>query len=352
MAWQDLFTGGAGLIGQYLAQREGVEKQRELGQQAQAGAQALGSELMTAAQQQFKPFTVTTGLGPSLRVGQEGITFAPEPGTAEERFLQDARALARSGAQQLAAVTGPGKLQAEQERIQGMLLGDDIGTAQQDVFSQLQAMRAPEQERQRLALENRLFQQGREGLRTAMYGGSPEQLAFEKAVQEQQAADALAARQQALTERGQRAGLISQALGLGGQQQALQAELGLGGAQAAFLPQQQALSLLAGGTPFSELATRAGLQGVTTRGALELGGLEALTGAYGQAAALEQAQLNALVNSLFGGSSGDTGLFGGLLDIVTGGADKPTFDDLLNSYLGEGLSTREAAKKAADFLGL
>lgn len=331
MAWQDILTGGAGLIGQYLAQREGVEKQRELGQQAQAGAQQLGSELMAAAQQQFKPFTVTTGIGPSLRVGQEGITFAPEPGTAEERFLQDARALARSGAQQLAAVTGPGKLQEEQARIQGMLLGPGIGAAQQDIYGQLQAMRQPEQERQRLALEERLFSQGREGLRTAMYGGSPEQLAMEKAIQEQQAADALMARQQALAERQQTAGLIGQALGLGGQQQALQAELGLGAAQAAFLPQQQALSLLAGGVPFSELATRAGLQGVTTRGALELGGLEALTGAYGQAAALEQAQINALVNSLFGGGSGDTGLFGNVLGTIFNKSSTASTDNMSNA---------------------
>lgn len=347
MAWQDILTGGAGLVGQYLAQRGAVEAQQKLGQQAQTGAQQLGSELMSAAQQQFKPFTVTTGLGPGLTVGQEGISV-----TMPESQLAVAKDIARLGGQQLLGAIGPETLRAEQERIQGMLLGPGIDTAQQDIYSQLQAMRAPEQERQRAALEERLFAQGREGVRTAQYGGTPEQLAMEKAIQEQQAADALMARQQALTERGQTAGLIGQALGLGGQQQALQAELGLGGLQAAFLPQQQALSLLAGGVPFSELATRAGLQGVTTRGALELGGLEALTGAYGQAAALEQAQMNALVNSLFGGSSGDTGLFGGLLDVISKGSNQPSFESVLNSYLGEGLSTTEAAKKAADFLGL
>jgi len=310
--WQDILLGGGGLVGQYLAQREGVEKQRELGQQAQAGAQALGQELAGAAAGTFKPFTVSTGLGPGISVGQQGDVSVTMP----ESQLADLKALARSGAQQLVGAVGPGKLQEEQARIQGMLLGPDIGAAQQDIYSQLQALRAPEQERQRLALEERLFGQGRTGVRTAMYGSTPEQFAMEKAIQEQQAADALTARQQALTERGQTAGLIAQALGLGGQQQTLQAELGLGGVQAAFLPQQQALSLLGAAVPFSELATRAGLQGVTTRGALELGGLEALTGAYGQAAQLEQAQINALVNSLFGGSSGDTGLFGNILGAI------------------------------------
>lgn len=325
--WQDILLGGGGLVGQYLAQREGVEKQRELGQQAQAGAQMLGRELSQAAAGTFKPFTVSTGLGPGISVGQQGDVSVTMP----ESQMQVAKDIARAGGQQLLGAIGPGTLQEEQARIQGMLLGPGIGAAQQDIYSQLQALRAPEQERQRLALEERLFGQGRTGVRTAMYGGTPEQFAMEKAIQEQQAADALMARQQAVSERGQTAGLIAQALGLGGQQQALQAELGLGGLQAAFVPQQQALSLLGAAVPFSELATRAGLQGVTTRGALELGGLEALTGAYGQAAALEQAQINALVNSLFGGGSGDTGLFGNVLGTIFNKSSTASTDNMSNA---------------------
>ena len=315
---QDILFSGLGILGDVLPQRYGVEAQQELGQMAAARASALGSQLAQQAAGTFKPFTVSTGLGPSLRVGQEGITYAPvEPGSYEAQQQMDAKALARSGAQQLAAVTGPGKLQAEQARLQGMLLGQDIGTAQQDVFSQLQALRAPEQERQRLALENRLFQQGREGIRTAQYGGTPEQLAMEKAIQEQQAADALMARQQALTEREQRAGLISQALGQGRAQQALQAELGLGGAQAAFLPQQQALSMLAGGVPFSELATRSGLQGVVTQGELERAGLQALMNAYEQAGYLQGEQAGTLSSLLLGGEKGP-GLIQTALETDTG----------------------------------
>ena len=303
----DVLFGGLGILGDVLPQQYGVEAQQELGQMAAARASALGSQLAQQAAGTFKPFTVSTGLGPSLRVGQEGITYAPvEPGSYEAQQQMDAKALARSGAQQLAAVTGPGKLQAEQARLQGMLLGQDIGTAQQDVFSQLQALRAPEQERQRLALENRLFQQGREGIRTAQYGGTPEQFAMEKAIQEQQAADALMARQQAQAEQQQRAGLIAEALGQGRQQQALQAELGLGGVQAAFLPQQQALSLLSAATPFSELGTRAGLQGVITEGELGLGGLQALTMGETTAAATEQEYLRTLRDALFGGGNQST----------------------------------------------
>ena len=332
MAWQDIVGSALDLGTQAALTERLADLQRQAGEGAYERATGFGEQLAGQAAGTFKPFTVSTGLGPGISVGQEGGVSVTMP----ESQQADLKALARSGAQQLTGAIGPGTLQAEQERIQGMLLGQGLGGAQQDIFSQLQALRQPEQERQRLALEERLFSQGRTGVRTDMFGGTPEQFAMEKAIQEQQAADALMARQQAGAEQQQRAGLIAQALGLGGQQQALQAELGLGGVQAAFVPQQQALSLLGAAAPFSELSTRAGLQGVTTRGALELGGLESLTGAYGQAAALEQAQLNALVNSLFGTGQQTGSLFGGLFGTETEKTESQTQLEALGKLLGIG----------------
>ena len=332
MAWQDIVGSALDLGTQAALTERLADLQRQAGEGAYERATGFGEQLAGQAAGTFKPFTVSTGLGPGISVGQQGGLTVTMP----ESQQADLKALARSGAQQLAGAIGPGTLQAEQERIQGMLLGQGLGGAQQDIFSQLQALRQPEQERQRLALEERLFSQGRTGVRTDMFGGTPEQFAMEKAIQEQQAADALMARQQAGAEQQQRAGLIAQALGLGGQQQALQAELGLGGVQAAFVPQQQALSLLGAAAPFSELSTRAGLQGVTTRGALELGGLESLTGAYGQAAALEQAQLNALVNSLFGTGQQTGSLFGGLFGTETEKTESQTQLEALGKLFGIG----------------
>jgi len=225
-----------------------------------------------------------------------------------------------------------------------------MGAREQDVYNRIRATQLGEEERQRLALEERLFAQGRGGVRTSMFGGTPEQFAMEKAIQEQQAADALMARQQALAERQQTAGLIGQALGLGGQQQALQAELGLGGVQAAFLPQQQALNLLGAAVPFSELATRAGLQGLVAQGELGGTGLQALTAGYGEAAATERAYLEQLAQSLFGG--GGDSMFGQVIGGLFGGGNKPAFESVFNSYLGEGLSGTEAAIKAAEFFGV
>ena len=299
MGWLDTIGQGAQLASNYKLAEKLAEDQRTLGVTAQDRANTLGTELATASTDTFKPFSVSTGLGPGIDVGQGGGVSVTMP----QAQMDVAREIANRGGQNLMSALDPNRLRQEQYRIQGMLQGDGVGQAQQDIYGQLQAMRQPEQERQRLGLEERLFSQGRTGLSTAMYGGSPEQLAMEKAIQEQQSADSLMARQQALSEQQQQAGLIAQAMGLGSQQQAMQAELGLGGVQAAFLPQQQALQLLGAATPFSELSTRAGLQGVTTQGELGMSGLEALLGAESNAAVTEREYLQSLADSVFSGGA-------------------------------------------------
>jgi hypothetical protein len=49
------------------------------------------------------------------------------------------------------------------------------------LYEQFRAMQSPEENRRRLELENRLAAQGRLGVTTSAYGGTPEQLALEKA---------------------------------------------------------------------------------------------------------------------------------------------------------------------------
>jgi len=95
----------------------------------------------------------------------------------------------------------------------------------QSVYEQIRATQSPEEERQRIALENRLAAQGRLGLQTSMYGGTPEQFSMDKAqaearnaasLQAMSMADQLASSQQArATQLGQ--------LGLSGEQ--IQAQL-------------------------------------------------------------------------------------------------------------------------------
>lgn len=72
-------------------------------------------------------------------------------------------------------------------------LGGSTQAMADQLFQTQQAMVTPEQQRQQLALENRLRAQGRLGTTTAMYGGTPEQLAMQKAIEEQRAGSAYGA---------------------------------------------------------------------------------------------------------------------------------------------------------------
>lgn len=73
--------------------------------------------------------------------------------------------------------------------------------AQAYLYEQLRAVQRPEEQRQRLALEERMMSQGRLGFSSSVYGGaSPELLAQAKAIEEARASANLTARQQAMKE--------------------------------------------------------------------------------------------------------------------------------------------------------
>jgi len=75
---------------------------------------------------------------------------------------------------------------------------------QADIYESIRATQTPEEQRQRLALEERLLAQGRTGVSSDAYGGaSPELLAMETARQEAMARAGLSARQQAMAEQEQ-----------------------------------------------------------------------------------------------------------------------------------------------------
>lgn len=134
------------------------------------------------------------------------------------------------------------------------------GEREQEIFERIRATQTPEEERRRLALEQRLASQGRLGVQTAQFGGTPEQLALAKAQQEAQNQAALMAMQEAGSQEQQQfnqaLGLAAQAgqfagLGSGLESQALQrgldlSQLGIGGTQAGASLQQQRLQDLLG----------------------------------------------------------------------------------------------------------
>lgn len=116
-----------------------------------------------ASKASFKPYTVTSGLG-GTSVTPEGLSYNLSP---QQQAITDSL---MSQAQNMAS--------------------QDAYVSPEGLFSTLQAMSDPVNARTRLAMENRLSAQGRLGTATAAYGGTPEQLAMEIAMQEQLAKNA------------------------------------------------------------------------------------------------------------------------------------------------------------------
>jgi hypothetical protein len=267
MTFQELIntmsSGGVGNqlltgAGQYFLGRENIQDVEEIGRQSQEQLSALGQQI--AQQAEFRPFTVTTGLGTTTTDPTGGVAVGLTP---EQQALQN---------QLLSQATG----------LFGQV-GVSPTEAQADIYEQIRATQRPEEERQRLALEERLLSQGRLGLQSAAYGGSsPELLAMETARQEAMARAGLSARQQALAE----------------QQSALTGATGL--LAAGYSPQQQALDALRIGAIVPQLAQRGQLGSTQLQAQLEQSGLEANLGMMDLASRLRQQRDRGLMEALMG----------------------------------------------------
>lgn len=335
---------GAGLIGA-LGQAMLTDKaMKDIGQARQeaniffGGATDLptyeGGLLKEIERQgQFKPFTVTGtnvyGQPSAATVSETGTELALSP---EEAALQ--KSLTGFGQYAFDLLGDPAQREAEQTALIGMLTQDPAAraTRESDIFGRLEAAQAPERERARLQLEERLFGQGRGGVRTSMFGGTPEQLALNKAIEEQRAASAVSAMEQARLE---------QALGseqtLAGLQEyrnrmGLLGEVGLGAIPTAYTPQTELLRMLTPQLEASRLAsqlqaTRLGLGAGIAESAIESQlGFEALRNA------LRQQQYQGLFDLLAaersGQSSGTT-----TTTTSTGSGGGNFFENLVNYYL-------------------
>ena len=281
---EDLLQAGAG----YAMSEEGIESAREIGQRGYEEAMGLAGE--AAGMAKFQPFTVTTGLGTTTTTPTGGLDIGLSP---EQQALQT-------------------QLMGQAQGLFGQV-GIDPSTAQADLYEQMRAVQRPEEERQRLALEERMLSQGRLGLQSAAYGGSsPELLAQETARQEAMARANLAARQQAMGE----------------QAQALTAATGLLGA--GYTPQQQALEALARGTQVAGLADIGRRTGAELFGRLGQSGVEALIQGEDLASRLQQQQMQSLADALLGRQpTMQEQILGQIYDVDTSGGSS-----LLNSLGG------------------
>ena len=134
----------------------------------------------------------------------------------------------------------------------------DVASREQAIYDRMRAAQTPEEERERLALEQRLANQGRLGTRSAMFGGTPEQLALAQAQEEAKNRAMLTAMQFA------------------GEEQQRQAALGSGMLGAAYIPQAQLLNALQPGMTTAEQMRQAQQAQATTYGQTYAAGVDAL----------------------------------------------------------------------------
>lgn len=329
--WGNVLSGTAGLLGSVapaigggLAVKSAYDRLGKIGESAQQGAQQIAQQGLE--QTKFKPFTVTSSTGGMFGVDPGGNVTMGLGG--QEQAIQNA--LMSQAQQGISAGFGgdPAQRAASQQayglggQFMGMA-GQDPMQRERDIYGNIRAMQTPEEERQRMALEERLFTQGRGGVSTNMYGGTPEQLAMAKAQAEAQNQASLMARQQAQAEQLQQANIGSTFAGLGSQlgardiaTQAAQQQLALSNLAGAYAPQNQLMALQQASQLYPQLQQKGQLYGAGLFGEGSMGGLEALLGSgLGQANLMGQVGTG-LLSGYFnqGGSNGLTDLFGNIVD--------------------------------------
>jgi len=336
MAIQDILgplLGIGGVIGGGLLSAAEYERLGDIGEQSLAGTYftdprtneevyvpgAYGLAQEALGMSQFRPFTVASTLGGGFSADPQfdpnnrftgvktSMTLSPE----EEAFRDTM--LTKSYEQLAATPFGQTKGRTAARQAFGLgsgmmrdLRDTDMAQREQDIYGRIRATQTPEEQRQRLAQEERLAAQGRLGVRTAQFGGTPEQFAMDKAQAEARNTAMLQAMGQAQAEQAQLAQQAQMFTGMGSQlsqadlqQLAKQQQLGVGSMASAYLPQTQMMQLQQAMLPYGQMQQQGQLFGAGQYGETMMSGLEARLVA-------EQARANLL------GSLG-TGLLGGLL---------------------------------------
>ena len=249
----------------------------------------------------FKPVTITTPTGSTASVTSTGITTNLSP---EEKALQDSMRGFSGNAFKF--LGDPTARQAEQESLIGMLTQDrgQRSAREEELFNRFNSVLEPSRERDRLALEERLYGQGRTGVRTALYGGTPEQLAMEKAIAEQQAGLSVSAIDQARQEQSLQsdqtlAGLVEarnrmQTLG----------DLGFKGIESSYYPQKNLFDALDSQLEASRIAAALQSTGLTTSAGISESAMESQLNYYVLANALRQKQFQGFFDLLKGEQAG------------------------------------------------
>lgn len=285
-----LFTGGGFNMGDlfnagldYYQRNEEISGQENIGNLALQTGQQAGR---TAAEMaKFQPYTVTGNLARGVTDEQGGLDLQLSP-------AELARQQARFG---------------QAEGLFGRV-GVDPSVAQRELYEQIRGVQRPEEERERLRMQEGLFSSGRGGISQAQYGGSnQEQFGFDLAQAEARNRASLAARTQALAEQNQALDMAGALTGY------------------AYQPQEQAISMFGAGNAPASYADAARRQQGSLYGTSALQGLEGML------------QAQQLANDMRMGRNQDirTGVFGS--GDIEGQATQSLFDygaGAIGDYLG------------------
>jgi hypothetical protein len=246
--------------------KQGYDQLGKIGERsydAYTGAGGLADKLRGMSE--FQPYTVTSATGSQFGMG------LGENGEMDYN-------LNLSGTEQ--------DLQNEQlRRAESMfaLAEQNPAAREQEVFQRMMDSINPQRERERYELEQRLQGQGRLGVQTSMFGGTPEGLAMAKAQEEAYSQNMLGA------------------MDFAGKEQSRQAQLGTGMLGNAYVPQAQLLNAIQPGQTTAEQRRAQ---------------MAAQTGAYGET---YSTGLQALLSSALGQSTQATSIGSGLATQALGG---------------------------------
>tara|TARA_R110000751_G_scaffold49686_3_gene110465 strand:+ start:522 stop:1397 length:876 start_codon:yes stop_codon:yes gene_type:complete len=275
----DFIDTGANLA----ALQSSINQARQTGQLGMSEAERIGAR--ANKQTQFRPFTVSTRTGSVATdpTGGFATSLDPNQASASGQFFNQGRNL----------LSGIGSIEDRS----------------QSIFDSLANIRNPQNERDRLSLEQRLYNQGRSEVRTDQFGGSPEQLAMAIAQQEQQSKDLFTSRQQATNER------LSDF------------NIGSGFFDKSFDAERELLPFLESGRMLSDIANTGQREGATAQARLGQTGIDALLKGENIAGDLQERQIEGFLDIIAAKAGQTTGGEGSVT--VPGFFDK-LFEPILN----------------------
>ena len=239
--------------------------------------------------------------------GQTTLALDPEQQAFADRMQNVAMNITGPGSAQ--GTYSKGALAGAESMIPGLL--QDPSGRETDIYNRIRAMQTPEEQRMRTGLESRLAAQGRTGVQTAAYGGTPEQLAMEKAIQEAQNQASVQAIGLGQSELGQQTQLASMLAQTGAQGLTGVADQARTYGMLQYAPQQAVQDLLGSASQAYQFEDVARRQAANQLAEAQMGGLEGMLGA-----GLGQANLMGEIGS--GMVSGGMGMLG---NIVGGGGN-------------------------------